>query len=158
MEGFQLPAPFQCRHMIIDVKGNKYLYIFIIQYLIYSYLCANIRFDGKYMTNDSPITQSFQSVTWHNSSWPGEVMWWHRSGSTLAQVMACCWRQQAISWTNVHLSRKVFCQWRSPESNFTSTLDSNPWNGNGCQGDISYCDFNSLGLSDTWVINHQWFR
>ena len=25
-----------------------------------------------------------------NSSWPSDGIWWHRSGSTLAQVMACC--------------------------------------------------------------------
>ena len=25
-----------------------------------------------------------------NSLWPSETMWWHTSGSTLAQVMACC--------------------------------------------------------------------
>ena len=25
-----------------------------------------------------------------NSLWPGDAIWWHRSGSTLAQVMACC--------------------------------------------------------------------
>ena len=25
-----------------------------------------------------------------NSLWPNNAIWWHRSGSTLAQVMACC--------------------------------------------------------------------
>ena len=25
-----------------------------------------------------------------NSLWPSDAKWWHRSGSTLAQVMACC--------------------------------------------------------------------
>ena len=25
-----------------------------------------------------------------NSLWPSDAIWWHRSGSTLAQVMACC--------------------------------------------------------------------
>ena len=25
-----------------------------------------------------------------NSMWPSDTMWWQRSGSTLAQVMACC--------------------------------------------------------------------
>ena len=25
-----------------------------------------------------------------NSLWPSETIWWYRSGSTLAQVMACC--------------------------------------------------------------------
>ena len=25
-----------------------------------------------------------------NSPWPDDSIWWHRTGSTLAQVMACC--------------------------------------------------------------------
>ena len=25
-----------------------------------------------------------------NSLWPSDAIWWHRTGSTLAQVMACC--------------------------------------------------------------------
>ena len=28
--------------------------------------------------------------SWLNSLWPSDVIWRHRSGSTLAQVMACC--------------------------------------------------------------------
>ena len=27
---------------------------------------------------------------WVNSLWPSDTIWWQRSGSTLAQVMACC--------------------------------------------------------------------
>ena len=27
---------------------------------------------------------------WVNSLWPSDAIWWQRSGSTLAQVMACC--------------------------------------------------------------------
>ena len=27
---------------------------------------------------------------WVSSLWPSNVIWWHTSGSTLAQVMACC--------------------------------------------------------------------
>ena len=39
---------------------------------------------------------------WADSLWPSDAIWWHRSGSTLAQVIA--WRHQAITWTNVDLS------------------------------------------------------
>ena len=28
-----------------------------------------------------------------NSLWPRDAIWWHRSGSTLAQVMSCCLNQ-----------------------------------------------------------------
>ena len=36
---------------------------------------------------------------------------WHKSGSTLVQVMACCiaWRHQAIIWTNVDVKPVAFC-------------------------------------------------
>ena len=38
------------------------------------------------------------NILWHsecsychvNSLWPSDTIWWHRSGSILAQVMACC--------------------------------------------------------------------
>ena len=36
-------------------------------------------------------------------TWPGDAIWRHRSGSTLAQVMVGAWRHQAITWTNVDL-------------------------------------------------------
>ena len=29
-------------------------------------------------------------MSWFNSFWPGDNIWLHRSGSTLAQVMVCC--------------------------------------------------------------------
>ena len=35
------------------------------------------------------------------SLWPRDAIWWHRSGATLPQVMACC---LIITWTNVDLS------------------------------------------------------
>ena len=33
--------------------------------------------------------ENFEKVT-VNSLWPSDATWWQRSGSTLAQVMACC--------------------------------------------------------------------
>ena len=41
---------------------------------------------------------SVESLIWSkciNSLWPSNAIWWHRSGSTLAHVMACC--RQATS-------------------------------------------------------------
>ena len=38
----------------------------------------------------STITAKFPAVQWVNSLWPSDAIWWHRSGSTLAQVMPCC--------------------------------------------------------------------
>ena len=42
--------------------------------------------------------------------WHSDGIWCHRSGSTVAHVMACAWRHQAISWTSVDLSSKVLCR------------------------------------------------
>ena len=39
-----------------------------------------------------------------NSLGPGDAIWQQRSGSKLVQVMACCWRHQAITWTNIDWS------------------------------------------------------
>ena len=36
-----------------------------------------------------------------NSVWPSDAIWWHRSGSTLAHLMACCLRAQTITQTVV---------------------------------------------------------
>ena len=38
-------------------------------------------------TVQSPVESFTKKV---NSLWPNDAIWWHRSGSTLAQVMACC--------------------------------------------------------------------
>ena len=43
-----------------------------------------------------------------NSLWPSDTIWRQISGSTLAQVMGCCWRHPAITWTNVDLSSVKF--------------------------------------------------
>ena len=42
-----------------------------------------------------------------NPLWPSDAIWWHRSRSTLVQVMA--YRHQAITWTNVDLSSVKSC-------------------------------------------------
>ena len=39
-----------------------------------------------------------------NSLWPSDAIWRQRSGSRLAQVMACCLTPHAITWTNVDRS------------------------------------------------------
>ena len=46
-----------------------------------------------YVENISIILAKLTVIkTWStsNSLWPSDAIWWHRSGSTLAQVMACC--------------------------------------------------------------------
>ena len=45
-----------------------------------------------------------------NSLWPGNAIRWHRTGSTLALVMACQY------WTNIDFIKRVL--WHSPKGNF----------------------------------------
>ena len=57
---------------------------------------------------------------WVNSPWSGEAIWRHRSGSTLAQVMACC----LMVPSHNHCLKKCWLfigevLWYLPESNFT---------------------------------------
>ena len=63
-----------------------------------------------------------------NSLWPSDTIWRHESGSTLAQVMACCLTAPSHylnqSWLIIS---KV--QWQSSESNFTRyTSAISHWN------------------------------
>ena len=63
-----------------------------------------------------------------NSLWPSDTIWWHKSGSTLAQVMACCLTAPSHYLNQCWLiSGKV--QWHPSESNFTrDTSVISHWN------------------------------
>ena len=53
-----------------------------------------------------------------NSLWPSGTIWWHKSGSTLAQVIACCLTAPSHYLNQCWLIiGKV--QWHSSECNFT---------------------------------------
>ena len=57
--------------------------------------CFYVNYDkiSKYHKNEVSWVCSPRSsvvLEWVPSLWPGDGIWWHRSGSTLAQVMACC--------------------------------------------------------------------
>ena len=57
---------------------------------------------SSYLHNGTSYTGKMTSLYWISalvffyvnesikSVWPSDAIWWHRSGSTLAQVMACC--------------------------------------------------------------------
>ena len=53
-----------------------------------------------------------------NSLWPSDAIWRHRSGSTLAQVMACCQTAPRLYLNHCWLIINMF-QWQSPKSYFT---------------------------------------
>ena len=54
-----------------------------------------------------------------NSLWPGDAIWQDRSGSTLAQVMACCLTAPSHYLNQCWLIFSVVL-WHSSESNFTA--------------------------------------
>ena len=54
-----------------------------------------------------------------NSLRPSDTIWRQRSGSTLAQVMACC---QDIAWTNIFWLIISEVQWHSYQANFTRDI------------------------------------
>ena len=62
-----------------------------------------------------------------NSFWPSDAIWRHRSGSTLAQVMACCLTAPSHYLNQCWLIiSKV--QWRSSDRNFTKyTIAIDHW-------------------------------
>ena len=55
---------------------------------------------------------------WVNSLWPTDTIWWHRSVSTLAQIMAWCHQAPSPYLTQWWLLISDVL-WHSPESNFT---------------------------------------
>ena len=63
------------------------------------------------------------SMTSVNSMWSSDAIWWHRSGSTLAQVMALCCQAQSH-----YLKQCWLCisdiLWHSPKSNFKASAQA----------------------------------
>ena len=53
-----------------------------------------------------------------NSLWPSDAIWRHRSGSTLAQVMACCLTAPSHYLNQCWLNSSV-ALWHSAENDFT---------------------------------------
>ena len=64
------------------------------------------------------LTLSHWYVDKINSLWPSDAIWWHKSGSTLAQVVACCLTAPSHYLNQCWLISQV--QWRSSHGNFTS--------------------------------------
>ena len=67
------------------------------------------------------VHKTSPQIEWTNL-WPSDAMWWHRSGTTLAQVMANCLTTPSITWTNVCLSSARSCgnhprslSWKDPK-------------------------------------------
>ena len=61
----------------------------IIKMTTLPFQCSNEVSVGATLQNNISIYREL-ILNWFNSLWPSDAMWRHRSGSTLAQVMACC--------------------------------------------------------------------
>ena len=83
-----------------------------------------------------------------NSLWPGDKKWWHRSGSTLAQVMACC-----LTAPSHYLNQSWFIingvLWHSHESIFTGNTHDMNLSDEFNKSDIK-C-WNTLGFLDQYT-------
>ena len=55
-----------------------------------------------------------------NSLWTSDAIWWHKSGSTLAQVIACCLPTPSHYLNQCWLIISGVL-WHLPESNFTAS-------------------------------------
>ena len=68
-----------------------------------------------------------QAIIWINSTWPSDAIWWHRTRSTLAQVMACCLTAPSNYLNQFWLiSSEVL--WYAPEGNITGNAQEiYPW-------------------------------
>ena len=67
------------------------------------------------------------ALSWVNSLWPSNVIWWQGSRSTLAQVMACCLTAPSHNLNQCWLMISEMLR-HSPDSNFTeNTSDIYCW-------------------------------
>ena len=63
------------------------------------------------------------SVTFTNSLWSNDAIWWHISGSALAQVIACCLTAPSHYLIQCWLLISEVL-WNSPDSNFTVNVQT----------------------------------
>ena len=92
--------------------------------------CSNIYSWYDFENCQFKITTASHRTQWVSvkSLWPRDAIWWHRSGSTLAQVMACCLTAPRNYLNQCWLIiSKV--QWHSSQFNFTrDTSAISHWN------------------------------
>ena len=65
-----------------------------------------------------------------NSFWPSDTMWWQRSGSTLAQIMACCLtaiNQSQPSITKIHLNYISEISFKFPRGQWVNCKGAEIW-------------------------------
>ena len=98
---------------------------------------------------------------WLHSLWPNDAIWGHRTGSALAQVLACAWWHKAITWASVGLLIKGVL-WQSPERRLTrSVYELNPYMHTDCTirttntslwGPTSWCMTVIFPVNNIWWL------
>ena len=73
-------------------------------------------------TNSTPPDSRYLETRWNcyhlfNTLWPTDIIWWHRSGPTFAQEMACCLMAPSHYLNQCWLIIKGIV-WPSTQSNF----------------------------------------
>ena len=82
-------VPYTHRTGTWSHKARYDFYTFALVLTHYQYFFLTRNHYTKCQTRSSNISQNFS--TWSGTPlWPSDAIWWHRSGSTLVQLMACC--------------------------------------------------------------------
>ena len=106
---------------IVDMVFRSYQYIMDILFLCHRNLlwAELIKLLLSWNPDSLHSTDDKFKKLWQNISlWPSDAIWWHRSGSTLAQVMACCLKAPSHYLNQCwFIITDVF--WHSHEGNFT---------------------------------------
>ena len=129
----------------IDLN-QKHFYYYCESYM-FSKLCCLTVIDWANMPLCHVASLCALMNCFHNSLWPSDIVSWHRFGSTLAQVMACCLTAPSHFLNQYCLIiSHIFSH--SPERNFTrNTQDINPW----CEFDIYWFKFTAISTRGQWV-------
>ena len=98
---------------------------------------------------------------WINSLWPSDTIWWQISGSTLAQVMACCLMAPSHYLNQCWLIISEV-QWHSHWGNFTrdaSTINHYPFENYIYKISFKFprgqwVKPNMVGVYQTCILNH----
>ena len=106
--------------MLLWVQWTRiHLKICHLFFILYSSEDMPFLFQSVFISSTCACMQLF--LLSFNSFWPSDAIWQYRSGSTLAQVIACCLTTPSYY---VDLSSKVLCgSW----DNFTKAYELNPW-------------------------------
>ena len=94
-----------------------------ISLLCFGYFSYHHRWQNQYKGCDFYVPFTFLEFPWllvlsFHSLWPSEAIWWHRTRSTLAQVMACCLvaTSHCLNQSWLIISEVL---WHLPEGKFT---------------------------------------